>query len=231
MTNTIILSLQQVSLGYGSHTVLSDVNLTVHTGERILITGVNGSGKSTLLKLISGNLIHRTGSVQILGTQMVRDSDRQYIRKRIGVLTQVQQDPELAITVQESVLLGLWGTRFSWLGRPKRIDHEKALERLDSVDMADFATRDIRTLSGGQRQKVALARALIRDPQLVLMDEPTTYLDTEAKRDIIDRIDRLQRELGFTSLVVSHESLDDRLSDRHIHIEAGTLICDRGETA
>lgn len=228
MTDSIAISIQGVSLGYGSHTVLSQVNLTVKSGERILITGANGSGKSTLLKLVSGNLIERTGSVQILGTQITCGSDRQALRKQIGVLTQVQQDPKIAITVQESVLLGLWGARFSWLNRPKRIDHEKALERLASVDMTDFARRDIRTLSGGQRQRVALARALIRDPQLVLMDEPTTYLDTAAKEDILDRIEQLQRQLRFTSLVVSHESLGTRLSDRQIHISGGTLQYDRG---
>ena len=214
--------LQSVSASYGSTAVLDNLTLRVRKGERIVISGPNGSGKSTLLKLISGTMKPTDGSIDVLGLRLDNQLDRQRIRQQIGFLTQIQQDPEIAVSVCESVLLGLWGTRFSWGKRPAKADRDKAIDRLELVGLGELAHRDIRTLSGGQRQRVALARALIRDPALVLMDEPTTYLESAAKEDLVNRIAELHRQLGFTSIIVSHEPLSSLLSDRRIHLESGT---------
>jgi iron complex transport system ATP-binding protein len=217
------IKITNASAGYGGHIVLHQVDLMVQQGERIIVTGSNGSGKSTLLKLIAGTKTATKGSVEVLGYQMSKSSSRQAVTKRIGILTQVQTDPLIAITVEEHVLLGLWGTSFSWLRRPSGEDRAKALRKLELVDMDTLADRDIRTLSGGQRQRVALACALVRDPQLVLMDEPTTYLDTDAKEDILFRINELQKELSFTSIMVTHEMQDGIKADRTIRIAHGSL--------
>lgn len=219
-----VIHLANVEAGYGSHRVLREVYLTVGQGERILVTGPNGSGKSTLLKLLSGTLNATQGVVQVLKADLSSPTARGGIRRNIGILTQVQSNPQIAITVEESVLLGLWGRNFSWLRRSTRSDIERVRERLALVDMAAYSKRDIRTLSGGQRQRVALARALVRDPKLVLMDEPTTYLDAAAKEDIIERIALLQQRFAFTSVIVSHEPLGSLLTDRIILIDGGRLI-------
>lgn len=221
---TPTIHIHEASASYGRKSVIKDLDFTVGKGERILITGPNGSGKSTLLKIISGNLPASRGSVEVLGNELSKPLARNYVKRSIGVLTQVQSDPQIAITVEESVLLGLWGTRFSWFRRSTKEDLEKARQRLELVDMENFSHRDIRTLSGGQLQRVACARALIRDPQLVLMDEPTTYLDTSAKHEILELIERLQQQFGFTSIMVSHDPLGKRLSDRVLHMEDGKLV-------
>lgn len=219
-----VIHLAHVEAGYGSHRVLSDVCLTVGQGDRILVTGPNGSGKSTFLKLLGGTLDAMQGEVQVLGEDLASKTARCAIRRDIGILTQIQSDPQIAITVEESVLLGLWGRNFSWLRRSTRSDVETVRDRLTLVDMAAHMKRDIRTLSGGQRQRVALARALVRDPKLILMDEPTTYLDAAAKEDIIERIALLQKRFAFTSVIVSHEPLGSLLADRIIHIDGGRLV-------
>lgn len=219
MNHSHAITLRSVSAGYGGMQVLDAVSLIVETGQRIVITGENGSGKSTLLKLVSGTLVPWQGEVAVLGVPLSNVNDRRRIRQRIGFLTQVQQDPELAISVKESVLLGLWGSHFSWMRRPSPEDREKVLAMLEMVGMATYANRDLRTLSGGQRQRAALARALIRNPALLLMDEPTTYLDAGAKEDLLAGIHELHDRLGFTLLMVSHEPVSARHADRIFHLE------------
>ncbi|MDD2297391.1 MAG: ATP-binding cassette domain-containing protein [Sphaerochaetaceae bacterium] len=219
-----ILILDNVSAAYGNHTVLSQISLEVKHGETLLITGPNGSGKSTLLKIISGNMEPKLGSVEVLGIPLDSRSNQQKIRQQIGFLTQIQFDPKIAVSVRESVLLGLWGTSFSWLKRPRKEDRLKAMDRLAVVGMADLAHRDMRSLSGGQRQRVACARALIRDPALILMDEPTTYLDVEAKEELIILLNNLQDRLNFTAIMVSHEPPTSFVSNRTLHLKNGRIV-------
>lgn len=224
----VAIELDAVTAAYHHYKVFSHVSLSVSSGERVLVTGINGSGKSTLLRVISGTLIPASGSVTVQDIKLQNTYRRQQVRRQIGILAQMQHDPEIAISVQESVVLGLWGATFSWFNRPKKEDHERARHYLSLVDMLPFAHRDIRTLSGGQHQRVALARALIRNPKIILMDEPTTYLDLDAKHDILDRIMQLQQQMQFTLLVVSHDDqLIDRF-DRTIRLEKGSLQEVRG---
>lgn len=224
LAGEIVVRLQDVTAAYGSKRVLHHVSLQVNHGEMVAITGPNGSGKSTLLKLLSGNLEAIQGAVTVLGQSMESKIGRQRVQRSIGYLMQIQRDPEIAVSVQESVLLGLWGDRFSWMRRAAATDRQETLNRLALVGMERLAHRDIRTLSGGQRQRVALARALVRDPALLLMDEPTTYLDAEAKEDLLQRIGELHDRLGFTSLMVNHGPLPERLFDRILRIEEGRLF-------
>ena len=222
MNNPIIV-LNSVTASYHHHPVLRDISLTIDAGERVLITGLNGSGKSTLLRLISGTLVPVAGVVTIEGVALNNRRRRVSVRRRIGMVTQVQEDPKIALSVHESVVLGLWGTSFSWLKQPCKEDHERSRRRLALVDMLDYEHRDIRTLSGGQRQRVALARALVRDPQIVLMDEPGTYLDHEAKQDIFEQVLLLQQQMQFTLLVVSHDDQLTHQFDHILHLEKGSI--------
>ena len=136
------IHIQDAEACYGTHIILSNISLQVYQGERILVTGPNGSGKSTLLKLLTGNLIAQRGKVEVLGNDLAKATARQLVKRKIGVLTQIQSEPQIAISVQESVLLGLWGTRFSYLKRSSSHDIEKARHQLALVDMLNLAHRD-----------------------------------------------------------------------------------------
>ena len=219
-----VVNLSQVAAGYGTSLVLDTVSLSVQKGELIGISGRNGSGKSTLIKLILGEIEARQGLVHVLGTTMDSQANRRSVQLNIGYLAQSQRDPSIAISVEESVLLGRWGSNFSWLKRSTGYDRIIAKEKLELVGMAALARRDIRTLSGGQRQRVSLARALVRQPKLVLMDEPTTYLDAETKEELMQSIYSLHAELGITMIVVTHETFSSRFFDRMLLIQNGTLL-------
>ena len=126
--------------------------------------------------------------------------------------------------MEESVLRGPYGKNFSYLRRSSKEDKEKARKALKMVSMEQYKHKDVRTLSGGQRQKVAIARAIIRKPTLLLLDEPTTYLDKESKSEIITLIEGLQKELQFTMLLISHDSLNKEHMERVFELENHTLI-------
>ncbi len=219
-----VVTLTQVAAGYGAALVLDTVSLSVEKGELIGISGRNGSGKSTLIKLILGEIEARQGLVEVLGTPMDTQANRRSVQLNIGYLAQSQRDPSIAISVEESVLLGRWGSNFAWMKRSTGHDRKIAREKLELVGMASLARRDIRTLSGGQRQRVSLARALVRQPKLVLMDEPTTYLDAETKEDLMQSIYSLHAELGITMIVVTHETFSSEFFDRMLFIQDGTLL-------
>ncbi len=222
--STPIIVLDNACAGYGNKTVLHHVSLSVQSGEFVAITGRNGSGKSTLIKLILGDLEAQEGKISVMGTFMDSDVNRRRVQSHIGYLAQMQKDPAIAISVEESVLLGRWGSGFSWLRRSTHEDRQAALQRLDLVGIAHLAHRDIRRLSGGQRQRVGLARALVRDPSLLLMDEPTTYLDKETKHELMSQIYSLHEKLGLTTIVVTHEEIPGKDFRRVLHLEEG-LLC------
>ncbi len=224
-----IILLERASAGYGNKTVLHHVSLSVRSGEFVAITGRNGSGKSTLIKLILGDLENREGKISVMGIPMDSDVNRRKVQSRIGYLAQMQKDPAIAISVEESVLLGRWGSSFSWIRRSSHEDREAALQRLDLVGIAHLAHRDIRRLSGGQRQRVGLARALVRNPSLLLMDEPTTYLDAETKYDLMKQIYSLHEKLGLTTIVVTHEEIPGKEFGRVLHLEEGLLCSEEAQ--
>ncbi len=202
--NKTAIDLQNISAGYDQE-VLRAANLTVAQGSYVGIFGPNGSGKSTLLKVICGLLRPTSGTLQILERPIRTNKDRDWIRRQIGYLAQIQAPGQLPITVMDSVLLGRWGRFFSGLKRPSSQDRRRVQETLELVGIEALAKRDLRQLSGGQRQKVALARALVRDPEILLMDEPTTYLDPEAQEALVEQIKELHAKLPLTILVVTHQ--------------------------
>lgn len=203
MRDSPCVELENLSAGYDS-LVLSDVTLEVPYGALFGIIGPNGAGKSTLLKVISGLLEPFKGELSVLGRNISTRTDRLWLRRQIGYLAQMQVPGQLPMTVAEAVLLGRWGRYFVGFKRPSSRDYQQVEWALNQVGMADYQNRDLRQLSGGQRQRVALARAIVREPELLLMDEPTTYLDIKAQCELIELIRMLQQKLGITTLVVTH---------------------------
>ncbi|MDC7247337.1 MAG: ATP-binding cassette domain-containing protein [Sphaerochaetaceae bacterium] len=207
MNKTALLTFNEVSFAYADNkNVLESLSFTIYGGDRILMSGENGAGKTTLLKLLCGQIEPTAGTI----TKM---SSLENLRE-IAYVPQIQQASQIAVSVLESVLLGLWGKNFSFLNRSKKKDRQEAYRCLELVQMESFAKRDLRELSGGQRQKVAIARALIRNPSLLLLDEPTTYLDKRSKSEMLSLISSHAQKGGWSVLLISHDALSDSLFNR-----------------
>jgi len=231
VTAESVIRLNDVNFSYDGPPVLEKVTLSIAERDLVCVIGPNGGGKSTLLKLLCGALSPTSGTVTVLNTPLNCEAAKRCVRIQIGYLSQIQQDPKIAISVLESVLIGRWGSSFSWLHRCKKEDYQAAWDTLELIGAQHLATKDIRTLSGGQRQRIALARALVRKPPLLLMDEPTTYLDPESKDEFIQLIRSLHKELHITMITVTHEHMPLMKHDRLLKIEDGHIFELNGEMA
>lgn len=190
---------KSVSFSYGETLVLDRVDLAVMPGEFLGLVGPNAGGKSTLLKLILGLLEPQSGSIQVLGRPP---------RQAAPWISYVPQFPsfprDFPIRVEEAVALGrigasgrgLWG----WLSQGDRLAARQALAEVEAEDLAG---RPIGRLSGGQLQRVLLARALVSDPKILILDEPTANIDQRAEGEIFDLLARLNQRL--TIILVSHD--------------------------
>jgi putative ABC transport system ATP-binding protein len=207
--------------GAARRAVLSDASATIHAGEIAVILGRSGSGKSTLLNLVSGIDLPSAGEVIVDGVRLDALSERErtlFRRRRIGFIFQFfNLIPTL--TVEENLLLPLELT--GPIGAPER---ERARALLEAVDLADRARSFPDRLSGGEQQRVAVARALAHQPALMLADEPTGNLDLETGRTVLDLLDRLTRREGRTMLMVTHSPEVVGLADRVFAIEGGKLV-------
>lgn len=203
MSTSPIIQFSHATLAYPRGVALQDVTLQIEPGEFLGIIGPNGSGKTTLLKAVLGLIKPVTGTVTIFDCSC--HQLRCHHRARIGYLPQKEQvDPNFPITVMETVMMG----RYSTLGlfrRPGRNDREIALKALDEVEMGPYRDAPLGHLSGGQQQRVWIARALAQQPQVLLLDEPTTGIDAPTQHNILRLISRLHRDLKLTILLVTHD--------------------------
>jgi putative ABC transport system ATP-binding protein len=204
-----------------SRQVLSGVDFTLSAGEIVLLTGPSGSGKTTLLTLIGGLRAIQHGSCTVLGQQL-RDTDeraRVALRHRIGF---VFQDHRLLgfLTARQNVAMALEGGTV----RADRDRLRLALDMLKEVGLTQHADAMPARLSGGQRQRVALARALVRNPGLILADEPTAALDRHTGSEVMRLLSDLARERGASVLIVTHDSRILGMADRIICLEDGSII-------
>lgn len=194
-----------VEAGYPGRPVLHGVNLEVPPGFFLGIAGPNGAGKTTLFKVILGFLVPTRGQVEVFGTPLSTPRSLSFVRRRIGYVPQQMPSGKLPFTVCDSVLAGRWGSFFSGLRRPSRADRSAVASVLERLGLSPYGKVDLRELSGGLRQRVALARAVVREPELVLMDEPTTYLDAESQSAFFTLTRDLNRERRISFVVISHD--------------------------
>ncbi len=196
-----VVEVDQVTVRYQELVALEEVTLKVVHSEFVALIGPNGSGKTTLIKAILGVVRPTAGTVRLFG-KPVPDLDGEW--KRVGYVPQVAQiDHRFPLRVFDVVLMGRYG-RVGLIRRPGKHDREAARRALDRVGMSDLAQRPIGRLSGGQRQRVLVARALAAEPDLLLLDEPTTGVDVGTTEGLFDLLEGLHRE-GITILVVSHD--------------------------
>lgn len=204
-TTPALIEVSGVSYSYGAAPVLEDIDLRVDDGEFVGIVGPNAGGKSTLLKLMLGLLDPATGRVRVLGRTPGEASNR------IGYVAQHPSFPrDFPISVEQAVLLGRLGTggRGRWFdalrpGGYSSADREAARRALIEVEAHSLADRQIGSLSGGQLQRVLLARALVTEPRALLLDEPTANIDQRLESDIFDLLKQLNERMAI--LVVSHD--------------------------
>jgi ABC-type Mn2+/Zn2+ transport system ATPase subunit len=202
MDNTVI-RIQDAVVSYREDVALQGVSLEVKKGEFIGVIGPNGAGKTTLLTIVNGlgKLVH--GQAWVLGT-LLNGNNSIGLRKRIGYVAQVERiDPRLPINVRETVMVGCYG-RLGLLHRPTRAQWRRVDEVLEMVGIAHLAQRPIGHLSGGEYQRAAIARALVQEPEIFLLDEPTASIDQKAQREIVGLIQLIHKEYGTTTLFVTH---------------------------
>ena len=192
-----ILTVRNVSFSYTGPRILEDVSLSVVAGDFLGLIGPNAGGKSTLLKLILGLLEPHRGEIRLFGDKPIAT------RRQVGY---VPQHPEFArdfpISVEQVVLTGRLGTT-RWWGPPTRRDRSAARAVMDRTEVAPLARRAIGSLSGGQLQRVLLARALVAGPRLLILDEPTSNLDLRMESEIFDLLRDLTPQV--TIIIVSHD--------------------------
>lgn len=196
-----ILEISGVTIAYSGRIALADVSFAVYPGEFVGIIGPNGSGKSTLLKgILSINQI-LNGNISINGV----DCHGKKVRRQIGYVAQTNQaETEFPVNAREVVVMGLYA-QMGWFKRPKAEHWQRVLHSLEMVGMADFAEHPFWKLSGGQQQRVLIARALVANPQLLFLDEPTSAVDISAQYEILELLERLNREEKMTVLMVGHD--------------------------
>jgi iron complex transport system ATP-binding protein len=197
-----ILTLEGVSFSYGSTPLFRDLSFAVGSGEFIGLLGPNGCGKTSLLQLIAGVSRPERGRVLLQGKSLSEIS-RSEIARMVSVLPQ-ETFVEFPFTALEVVLMGRspYLKRFQWEG-PR--DLEIAQEAMRLTDCLEFAERDVRSLSGGERERVLLARALAQEPKILLLDEPTTHLDLKHQSEIFRLLRKLHVQQGLTLIVVLHD--------------------------
>jgi ABC-type Mn2+/Zn2+ transport system ATPase subunit len=198
-----IIRFSHATFGFPGVIALKDISLEIMEGEFVGIIGPNGSGKTTLCRAVLGLMRPLEGSLQILDCAC--EKLRCYHRARIGYLPQKGSlDQNFPITVLEAIIMGRYGA-LGLFTRPSRRDREIALEALSDVGMSDHKDTALGHLSGGQQQRVLIARALAQQPQVLLLDEPTTGIDLITEHSIVDLICRLHADLGLTVLLVTHD--------------------------
>ncbi len=222
---SVVLRVENLSKNYrvGDHVVpaLRGVSLEVGAGEFVALMGVSGSGKSTLLHLIGGLDLPTAGVVEIEGHVLTAISDKRrtlFRRRRIGIVFQgLNLLPTL--TAVENV-----GLPLLIAGVPQREVAARAAELLETVDLAHRSEHRPEAMSGGEQQRVAIARSLINHPAIVLADEPTGNLDTRHGRDIWRLLKRLAVEEGRTILAVTHEAAGATFADRVVVLRDGRIV-------
>jgi zinc transport system ATP-binding protein len=222
-----IIELKDVSVKYPNGvTALDGINIDINSKDLIALIGPNGAGKSTLLKIILGLIKPTSGIVKLFGS-----TDLAKNLKYVGYVPQSAQarDPNLPFSVYETVMLGripvaglLHGTREK--------DKQKVEETLKLFGIYELRDRKIGQLSGGQAQRVFLAKAMVAEPKLLLLDEPTSGVDTTSKKEFYNMLDRLNKERDITVVLSSHDiGVITKIANRVLCINRAQFFCGENE--
>jgi zinc transport system ATP-binding protein len=217
-----VIEVENVSFRYGSEPIFTKIGFSIYKGDFVALIGSNGTGKSTLLRLILGELAPATGHIRLFDQDIRQFKDW----PKFGYVPQagVQSIVNFPATAEEIVKAHLY-SQIGLLRFPKKEHRDKTQRALALVDMAAYSKRLIGNLSGGQQQRVMLARVLVNDPAMMLLDEPTTGVDTQTVQSLYELLSRLNRETGLTIVMVTHDiGKAINYVSRILCLEEGSLV-------
>lgn len=216
-----MLTIQSLTVAYGQHTVIHELSLEMRSGEILALVGPNGAGKSTLIRTVSGVHAQSQGSIYINGKN-IRNLSVMERARFMAVVPQARGLPA-AFTVYQTVMIGRT-PYLSWLGHASQADQRAVFSALERTQTQDLAERRVGELSGGEQQRVLLARALAQDAPLLLLDEPTTHLDLQHQSGLLNLVRNLCKEKHLAVLMVLHDlNLAGLYADRVALLSNGKL--------
>ena len=197
-----MLKIESIRVAYGPKTVLRDISLEVSPGEILALIGPNGAGKTTLVRAVSGTVSLAAGQVRVDN----QDLSQLSFGQRARVLAVVPQARQMggAYTVEQAVMMGRTAY-MSWLGRESNTDREAVRLAMKQANLEDFAQRSIAQLSGGEQQRVLLARALAQSTPVLLLDEPTNHLDLQHQTNLLSLVRQLTEDRCLTVVMAMHD--------------------------
>ncbi len=217
----LALEFDQVTFGFGRVPVLREVSLRVRAGTFVAVVGANGAGKTTLMRIGLGLLQPSHGAVRVFGTEIGALRDRSsigYVPQRATTQTR------LPVSVEEVVLTGLAG-RLGLVRRPRAEDRERLEHVIDLMGLAAVRRAQLSATSGGQQQRALIARALVTRPSLLVLDEPTTGVDAEARSVLRESLEHLVAVEGMAVVYVSHDPEGFAgLANRVVEVRAGSIV-------
>lgn len=216
----IYFQTKDLSVGYNGQILIRDINIDIEKGKILTLIGPNGAGKSTILKSITRHLSKISGQI-FIGKQEIYAWSAKELARQVAVVLTDRIRPEL-MTCEEVVAMGRYPYTNA-MGKMTPRDKEVVAEAMSRVHAADLVERDFTTLSDGQRQRIMLARAIAQEPQIIILDEPTAYLDIRHKIELLDILREMAHEKGITVIMSLHEiDLATKISDY--------LLCVKGDT-
>lgn len=215
------LRTQNISFQYPGATsyALKDVSFSLYEGEWVSVIGQNGSGKSTLAKLLNGLFLPESGTIVVNDTMTLSEETVWDIRKQIGMVFQNPDNQFVGTTVQDDVVFGLEN-----IGMPREQMVERMNQALQMVRMEEFLNEEPHSLSGGQKQRVAIAGVLALQPSILILDEATSMLDPQGRREVIETVRKLVDTKGITVLSITHDLEEAAQSDRVIILNQGEIL-------
>ncbi|MGW4766497.1 ABC transporter ATP-binding protein [Nocardia sp. NPDC004278] len=222
MTTDTRLSAQEVTLGYGDRVIVDGLSIDIAPGVVTTVIGPNGCGKSTMLRALGRLLRPQQGRI-LLDGKAISSMKTKDVARIVGMLPQSPVAPE-GLTVADLVARGRHPHQ-SWIRQWSATDEDEVISALAATGIADLADRTLDELSGGQRQRAWISMALAQGTDILLLDEPTTYLDLAHSVEVLDLVDRLHDEHGRTVVMVLHDlNLAIRYSDRLIVMRDGRIV-------
>lgn len=217
-----MFTVDSISVRYEQKSVIRHFSFSIKQGEVVSVIGPNGSGKSTLLKAISRLIPYDSGTVMLEGTNLKAMSHKQVARK-MCMLSQKNQAPS-DMTVTDLVSYGRYPHK-KWFEKLNGEDREIVAWSLEKTHLTAYKDRTVASLSGGESQRAWIAMALAQRPKILLLDEPTTYLDIAHQHEVLELVRELNREMGMTIVMVLHDlNQASRYSDHIIVVQAGKKV-------
>jgi iron complex transport system ATP-binding protein len=222
MIESAILEAQRISGGYGRLPIVKDIFLDLRSGEWLSLVGANGSGKSTFLRLLS-RILEPTQGIVLLDGRSIHQQPAKQVAQQLALLPQQQVIPE-GLTVEQLVALGRTPHQAWWQWELSEADRIQVNTAIAQTQLENYRDRPVEELSGGERQRAFLALALAQDPKILLLDEPTTYLDVHYQLELLELLRHLNQTHNLTIVTVLHElNLAVRYSDRMALLKDGYL--------